>query len=191
MRIVKAIASLAVLLQLAACGSEGPDGTAGEPPPAKAPAVEKPARSGNGEDAKEWLRAATAATPAKAGAKRWVGLEQAAGAAADRLVLPHGAPPEEVAFKDLRVGKGPTIDAWDRFALTYRSFNYRTGRLEQESSTTEIVFTYGTGELVKAWEVGLRGMRVGGVRELIAPGPWAYGKPVVYVVELLELVKEG
>lgn len=190
MRTIKAIASLAVLLQLAACGSEGPAGTTGEPP-AKTSAAEKPVQRGSGEDAKEWLRAAAAATPTKVGAKRWASLERAAGAATDRLVLPHGAPPEEVVFKDLRVGKGPTIDAWDRFALTYRSFNYETGRLEDESSTTEIIFAYGAGELVKAWEVGLRGMRVGGTRELIVPGPWAYGKPVVYVVELLDLVKEG
>lgn len=191
MRIVKAVAALAVLLQLAACGSEGPEGTTGEPPPARTSAAERPAPRGNGEDAKAWLRAAAAATPAQAGAKRWAGLEQAAGAAADRLTLPHGAPPREVAFKDLRVGRGPMIDAWDRFALTYRSFNYKTGSLEDESSTTEILFAYGVGELVKAWEAGLRGMRVGGTRELIVPGPWAYGKPVVYVVELLDLVKEG
>jgi FKBP-type peptidyl-prolyl cis-trans isomerase len=191
MRIIKAVAALIVLLQLAACGSESPAGTTGEPPPAKTPAAERPAPKGNGKDAKKWLRAATAAAPTKAGTERWTGLEQAAGGAANRLVLPHGAPPKEVTFKDLRVGKGSTIDAWDRFALTYRSFNYKTGRLEDESSTTEILFAYGVGELVKAWEVGLRGMRVGGTRELIVPGPWAYGKPVVYVVDLLDLVKEG
>lgn len=190
MRIFKAVASLAVLLQLAACGSESRDGTTGQSPLAETPAAERPAQKGNGENGREWLRAATAAAPAKAGATRWARLEQAAGSASNRLVLPHGAPPEEVVFKDLRIGKGPAIDAWDRFALKYRVFDYKTGRSKEKSSVHEITYVYGVGELVEAWEPGLRGMRAGGMRELVVPGSMAYGKPVVYVVQLLDLVKE-
>lgn len=190
MRTFTAIASLVVLLSLAACGSESPEGSTEESAGSQAPAAEKPVRKEDGEAGKQWLRAAAAATPAEAGAARWAGLERAAGPLSKRLVLPQGAPPKEVVFKDLRVGKGPTIDEWDRFALTYRSFNYKTGRPEDEGSISKISFVYGVGELVKGWEPGLRGMRAGGVRELIVPGPWAYGKPVVYVVKLLDLIKE-
>ena len=53
-----------------------------------------------------------------------------------------------------------------------------------------ITYVYGVGELVDAWEAGLRGMRAGGMRELVAPGSETYGEPAVYVVELLELAKE-
>lgn len=176
MKSLKALASLAVLLQLVACGSQSPEGTTAKPP----------AKASEGE----WLRAATAATPAKVGAGRWGRLEQAAGPASNRLVLPHGAPPKEVVFKDLRIGKGPTIDEWDRFALEHQTFDYKTGGLVEKSSVHEIAYVYGVGELVEAWEAGLEGMRPGGMRELIVPGSFAYGKPLVYVVELLDLVKE-
>ena len=172
---LQAAALLAVVVQIAACGGSGEATEAAKDRPSP------------GE---EWLRAAVAATPEKAGDDRWAALERAAAPASERLVLPHGPPPEEVVVKDLRVGKGPIIDAWDRFALEYRSFDYETGRLEDESSVTRIAYSYGVGELVKAWEPGLKGMRVGGIRELVAPGAWVYGEPVVYVVELLDLIKE-
>ena len=190
MKTSKAIASLLVLLQLAACGSESPEGTTSNSPAAETPAAEKPLEREGGENGERWLRAATAATPAKAGAGRWGGLTQAAGPASNRVVLPHGAPPKEVVFKDLRLGRGPTIDEWDRFALKHQTFSYETGRLEEKSSVHEIAYVYGAGELVDGWEAGLRGIRAGGMRELIVPGSFAYGKPIVYVVELLDLVKE-
>lgn len=190
MKTLKAIALLAVLLQLAACGSESPEETTSNSPSAQTPAAEKPAQEEGGEDGRKWLRAATAATPAKAGTGRWSRLEQAAGPASNRLVLPHGAPPKEVVFKDLRIGKGPTIDEWDRFALKFQRFSYKSGALEEKSSVHVITYVYGVGELVKGWESGLKGMRAGGTRELIVPARLAYDKPVVYVVELLELVKE-
>jgi peptidylprolyl isomerase len=175
MKMLKAAALLAVVAQLAACGDSGdPTVTAADQPSA----------------GDKWLRAAAVATPAKAGDDRWAALERAAGPGSKRLVLPHGPPPEEVVVKDLRLGKGPTIDTWDRFALKYRSFDYKTGRPIDESSVTRIAYSYGVGELVKAWEPGLKGMRVGGMRELVAPGAWAYGEPVVYVIELLDLIKE-
>lgn len=172
---LKAAALLAVVVQLAACGgSEGSAETVADQP----------------SPGERWLRAAAAAAPAKAEDDRWAALERAAAPASKRLVLPHGPPPKEVVVKDLRVGRGPTIDAWDRFALKYRSFDYKTGRQVDESSVTRIAYSYGVGELVKAWEPGLKGMRVGGMRELVAPGAWVYGEPVVYVVELLDLIKE-
>jgi FKBP-type peptidyl-prolyl cis-trans isomerase len=58
-------------------------------------------------------------------------------------------------------------------------------------------FTLGDGKLIKGWEEGLEGMKVGGRRELITPPDYAYGPEgsgniapnatLVFVVDLLEI----
>ncbi len=171
-----------LVLLVAACG--GSENAETE----RQPAATKPAQAEKEEEGKDWLRAAAASGAADDA--RWAGLKKAAGPYASQLVYPHGTPPKETVFKDLRAGKGPTIDEWDRFALKYRRFDYKSGKLEEESSVHELTYLYGTGELVDAWEPGLKGMRAGGIRELVAPGSQVYGEPAVYVVELLDLVKE-
>ncbi|MDQ4142465.1 MAG: FKBP-type peptidyl-prolyl cis-trans isomerase [Actinomycetota bacterium] len=70
----------------------------------------------------------------------------------------------------------------------------RTGAGADETFT----FRLGAGQVVPAWDVGLLGMGVGGIRELHAPSELAYGEAglfpdvlpnasVIFEVELLEL----
>ena len=50
----------------------------------------------------------------------------------------------------------------------------------------------GSGEVRDGWETGLKGMRVGGRRELILPSMLAYGTgALIYIVELLAIEKPG
>lgn len=58
-------------------------------------------------------------------------------------------------------------------------------------------FTVGAGEVIKGWEEGLVGMKVGGQRILVIPADMAYGNrqvgpippntPLVFAIELLEV----
>lgn len=114
-----------------------------------------------------------------------------AGAASPPKVrVPTGPPPKDVVVKELRKGHGVMLKAGDWFSLNYVAVEYESGkRLEAHwERSGGFTWKFGTGEVVKGWETGLEGMRVGGRRELIVPSRLAYGGgALVYVVELLEV----
>jgi peptidylprolyl isomerase len=191
MRRFAALFVFVLAVPAAGCGDSGSQEVAGEGP-GRSKANSKPLFAREmGAEGREWLREAAAETGGKGQDPRWAELQKTAGAQAQRLVLPHGAPPTEVVFRDLQVGQGPRLEPGDVFGANYTSFDYKTGRQVQKASNgSKAFYAYGEGELVKAWEPGLKGMRAGGLREMIAPGSWAYGSPVVYVLHLVTVEKE-
>jgi peptidylprolyl isomerase len=63
-------------------------------------------------------------------------------------------------------------------------------------------FVFGTGRVIKGWDQGLVGMKVGGQRELVVPAHLAYGdrkvgdlipanSNLMFEVELLEVLVRG
>ncbi|HKO38577.1 MAG TPA: FKBP-type peptidyl-prolyl cis-trans isomerase [Solirubrobacterales bacterium] len=126
------------------------------------------------------------AGPPAAPAADWATLKKAAGPLADRLLVPQGPPPEKLVIRDLRAGAGPVIQEGDWFTINYGAYLYGTGEPREEFwSKPGFQEPFEKGILVNALEVGLKGMRVGGVRELIAPARLAYGdEAVVYLVKL-------
>lgn len=114
----------------------------------------------------------------------WALLKQAAGHTANRLLLPQGPAPEKVLIRDLKIGEGPMVRRGDSITVIYKGFNYVTGRQTLEQWTdAPFSWTYGLGELFYGLEPGLKQMRVGGVRELIAPSRLTHrtGAIVLYV----------
>lgn len=119
----------------------------------------------------------------------WTPLEEAAGKQADQLLIPNGHPPKKIVIKDLRVGGGPVLKRGDHFSANYLALRYLTGEIREDRWTDSepgTVFEYGEEAMVDGWIPGLKGMRFGGKRELILPARWAYGLPLVYVIELRE-----
>lgn len=117
----------------------------------------------------------------------WTPLEKAAGKQADRLLIPRDRPPKKIVIKDLRVGDGPVLRLGDRFSAKYIALRYLSGEVREDrwdDNGPSTVFEYGEKAMVDGWVHGLKGMRFGGRRELILPGRWAYGLPLVYVIEL-------
>jgi peptidylprolyl isomerase len=118
-------------------------------------------------------------------------LKKVVGASAPPAIeVPTGPPPERVIVRELKKGRGAMLQAGQSFTLNYVSVEYRSGkRLETHwEKSGGFSWRYGTGEVVKGWETGLKGMRVGGRRELVVPSRLAYGAgAVVYVIELLEV----
>jgi len=97
-------------------------------------------------------------------------------------------PPRHVIVRVLRKGTGPRPKFGDFVAARYLGGNPKT-KLVQDfwSEESPYRFQLGHNPLAKAWNVGLKGVRLGERREFVVPSRLAYGKGMmVYVIELLE-----
>jgi hypothetical protein len=174
MRLLCALVLAALVLQVAGCG-ESSEATEQEAP-ASTPQTEETAE----------LR------PIAARSGGWRELRRAVGPRAHRLIIPHGQPPEKVTVRRLRPGRGPVLQEDDTFHADYVYFDYETGEAREESEKdSRAAYFYTPGAMVEAWWSGLRDMRVGEQREIIAPSHSVYGLPPrVYLVELTEIERE-
>ncbi|HEX3693470.1 MAG TPA: FKBP-type peptidyl-prolyl cis-trans isomerase [Solirubrobacteraceae bacterium] len=112
--------------------------------------------------------------------------------------VPSGAAPSTIVTKELIKGTGPEAKAGESVTVNYVGVLYKGGK-EFDSSwkrSEPFTFTLGKGQVIKGWDQGVAGMKVGGRRELIIPAELAYGKtgspptippnaPLVFVVDLL------
>ena len=86
------------------------------------------------------------------------------------------APPadEVVGTEDVSIGDGAVAQKGDEVAMSY------VGTLEADGSRfdagTNFRFTLGAGDVIKGWDRGIVGMRVGGRRKLVVPSKLGYGK---------------
>ena len=101
--------------------------------------------------------------------------------------------------EDIVVGKGATAESGDDVVVHY------VGRLADgtqfDSSRARrdpLDFALGAGDMIKGWDQGIPGMKVGGKRKLTIPPELAYGEhglggiipphaTLVFEVELLEI----
>ena len=80
-------------------------------------------------------------------------------------------------IEDLKIGEGSEVKKFDIVTVNY------TGTLEDgtkfDSSLnpgrTPFRFTVGAGQVIKGWDEGLMGMKVGGKRKLTIPPELGYG----------------
>jgi peptidylprolyl isomerase len=112
--------------------------------------------------------------------------------------VPKGKPPTKLIVKDLREGTGPAAKPGDTVSVQYVGVNYKGGKQFDASWDRGEPFSFplGSGQVIKGWDLGVAGMKVGGRRLLIIPPDLGYGpqgsppviKPnetLVFVVDLL------
>ena len=112
--------------------------------------------------------------------------------------VPKGEPPTKLVIKDLVAGSGAPAASGDQLSVQYVGVAWSTGKQFDASwdRGQPLQFTLGQGNVIKGWDEGLVGMRVGGRRELIIPPSLAYGsqgaggviKPnetLIFVIDLL------
>jgi peptidylprolyl isomerase len=115
-----------------------------------------------------------------------------------KVTPPTGPPPTKLETKNLIVGTGAEAKAGQKVTVNYVGVLYKTGKVFNASWETKepFSFTLGEGQVIKGWDQGIPGMKVGGRRELIIPSELAYGKAgsppkipaneaLVFVVDLL------
>lgn len=90
---------------------------------------------------------------------------------------PDGPPPTELVIEDLVVGEGPEASAGKTVQVHYVGVTHDGGE-EFDASYNRgepIAFRLGVGQVIKGWDDGIVGMKVGGRRKLIIPPQLAYG----------------
>ena len=77
---------------------------------------------------------------------------------------------------DIKVGSGPMAESGSTVAVHYTG--WLTDGTKFDSSLDRgqpISFAIGSGQVIRGWDEGLKGMRVGGKRKLTIPSALAYG----------------
>lgn len=100
-------------------------------------------------------------------------------------------PPRHVVVRLLKEGSGPPVKPGEELAARYIAGNPKTKFVKDFwSKENPYKFQFGHNYLAKAWGIGLKGMRIGGRRELIIPSRLAYHEGMmVFVIELLAIEK--
>lgn len=90
------------------------------------------------------------------------------------VMLLHAGP--KLVIKDLKVGKGVAAKTGDKVTVDYTG-TFTNGKVFDSSIPRHepFTFTLGGGEVIKGWDQGVVGMKVGGKRKLTIPYPLAYG----------------
>jgi peptidylprolyl isomerase len=111
-----------------------------------------------------------------------------------------GAKPTKLETKDLVTGTGKEAKKGSTVYVNYVGVLWKNGE-EFDSSwkrNEPFQFTVGEGQVIKGWDNGVVGMKVGGRRELRIPSEEAYGKlgsepkipkneALIFVVDLLKV----
>jgi FKBP-type peptidyl-prolyl cis-trans isomerase len=84
--------------------------------------------------------------------------------------------PSGLVYWDIRVGNGDTAKEGSHVRVHYTGW-LTTGKKFDSSvdAGTPFDFRIGNGEVIKGWDEGVAGMRVGGKRQLRIPPSLAYG----------------
>ncbi|MGI5950417.1 MAG: FKBP-type peptidyl-prolyl cis-trans isomerase [Brooklawnia sp.] len=91
--------------------------------------------------------------------------------------LPEGPAPTELIIIDEVVGDGPEATAGKTVHVDYVGVGFDSRR-EFDASYNRgepLAFRLGVGQVIKGWDDGVQGMKVGGRRKLVIPGAQAYG----------------
>jgi FKBP-type peptidyl-prolyl cis-trans isomerase len=114
--------------------------------------------------------------------------------------FPGGEPPVGLEIKEIWEGDGPEAKSGQNVTVHYVGVAFSTGEEFDASWNRNSPFTFplGGGRVIKGWDQGVAGMKVGGRRQLTIPAHLAYGnqsptpaiKPgetLIFVVDLISV----
>ena len=110
---------------------------------------------------------------------------------------------DQLIIEDLVIGTGAAPTSGQKITVHYTGWLTNGTKFDSSKDRRDpFVFNLGRGQVIKGWDEGVQGMRVGGKRRLIIPSPLAYGTrgvgsvvppnaTLVYEVELLRITRGG
>ena len=103
----------------------------------------------------------------------------------------------ELKIEDLKVGEGAEVKAGDTVTAHYKGTIAQTGVKFDSSYDRGEPATFSLDQVIKGWQEGVPGMKVGGKRRLIIPADKAYGSQanekipansdLVFEIELIKI----
>jgi peptidylprolyl isomerase len=111
--------------------------------------------------------------------------------------FPDGPAPSELAITDIVVGEGKEAPAGATVTVHYLGVEYDSGEEFDSSWGRGEPITFPLANLIKGWQQGIPGMKVGGRRQLVCPPAVAYGpaggghrlsgQTLIFVIDLLDV----
>lgn len=185
-----AVAAAAAALGLAACGGSS-----------KAPGI---MQAPGGGPTKPTITTVTATTPTTTTTATTVTTPKTGALSKEPVIkLPTTPAPKKLVVTDLIKGTGATAAEGDTVYVNYVGELYKNGKVFdaswKDTPGQAISFPLATGSVIPGWVEGLKGMKVGGRRELIIPPSLAYknqangsipaNSTLIFVVDLLKVSK--
>jgi FKBP-type peptidyl-prolyl cis-trans isomerase FkpA len=108
-------------------------------------------------------------------------------ACSGNVSAPAPVPPAAVSSlqsEDLETGTGAAIAAGQQAVVQYTGWLYEASASDHKGKEFDssanagqpFRFVVGAGQVIKGWDQGVAGMKVGGVRRLVIPADLAYGE---------------
>ena len=114
------------------------------------------------------------------------------------VTIPDAEPPADLVVEDIVVGDGDEAAAGHEVEVHYVGVSWSNGEQFDASWDRGDTFGFrlGAGQVIRGWDSGVQGMRVGGQRRLTLPPHLAYGprgaggvigpnETLVFVVDLV------
>lgn len=110
------------------------------------------------------------------------------------------AAPQGLGVTDTRLGTGAAVQDGDTVTVNYTGMLLNGTKFDSSYDRGQpFTFTVGAGQVIKGWELGLVGMKVGGARRLVIPPELGYGaasvgpipanSTLVFDIELLGIAR--
>lgn len=110
------------------------------------------------------------------------------------IEFPEGPAPTELVIEDLIEGNGDEAQATSTVNVHYLGVDFESGEEFDSSWSRGESINFPLMNLIRGWQLGIPGMKVGGRRKLTVPPALAYGtngmhplagKTLIFVIDLL------